>query len=249
MTVYLSNELKVGATTRQFCYRRDRSDEVVIKQTFVDQQYDLRRIRRAPELLEFVQWQEANHLRPLVVDAGANIGATPIYFMANFPRALVVAIEPDCENFELLSKNVTGLNVEPIRGAISSVAGRNRVFDPGEGYCGYRTQSVAQTDADTDTVPGITINDIYATHPSPFFPFIVKVDIEGAEMDLFSGNTEWVARTPLLIIELHDWLLPKGGPSRSFLQCISKLDRDFVYIGENVFSIANDLGRLAVTAP
>ncbi len=33
--------------------------------------------------------------------------------------------------------------------------------------------------------------------------------------------------------------------SRSFLQCVAGLDRDFVYLGENIFSIANDLARLA----
>ena len=44
-----------------------------------------------------------------------------------------------------------------------------------------------------------------------------------------------------MIIELHDWLLPSQGNSLPFLQCVSRLDRDFVYIGEHVYSIANDL--------
>jgi hypothetical protein len=61
------------------------------------------------------------------------------------------------------------------------------------------------------------------------------------EAELFAANTGWVARTPLLIVELHDWLLPKAGTARTFLRCISQLDRDFVHIGENIFSIANDL--------
>jgi len=39
---------------------------------------------------------------------------------------------------------------------------------------------------------------------------------------------------------LHDWLLPGQGTSRSFLKCMAALDRDFVHIGENVFSIRND---------
>jgi hypothetical protein len=62
---------------------------------------------------------------------------------------------------------------------------------------------------------------------------------------LFSGNTEWVARSPLIIVELHDWLLPKAKTSRPFLQCISQLDRDFIYHGEDVYSIANDFDALA----
>jgi FkbM family methyltransferase len=249
MTEYLSGELKIGAASRRLYYRRNRSDQVVIQQTFVDQQYDLGRIKRAQEMLDFLRHRETKGGKPLIVDAGANIGASCVYFAATFSNARVVAIEPDLENFKLLTKNAEGANVEVLQAAISSAAGRARVSDPGEGPCGYRTQIVPTEDANSGTVPRITVNQIYESHAAPFFPFIVKVDIEGAELDLFSGNTEWVARTPLLIVELHDWLLPRAGTSRSFLQCISALDRDFVYIGENVFSIANDLDALATPGP
>ena len=85
------------------------------------------------------------------------------------------------------------------------------------------------------------MNDIYQRFSARCFPFIVKVDIEGGEEDLFSGSTEWVSVTPVLIVELHDWLLTKSASSRKFLQCISQLDRDFVYIGEDVFSISNTI--------
>ena len=70
-------------------------------------------------------------------------------------------------------------------------------------------------------------------------PFIVKIDIEGGENDLFANSTSWIDDFPLLIIELHDWLFPMKGTSRNFLMAISKLDRDFVHHGENIFSINN----------
>jgi type IV secretory pathway TrbF-like protein len=44
--------------------------------------------------------------------------------------------------------------------------------------------------------PRITINDVYESCRSKFFPFIMDVDIEGAQEDLFSGATEGVAATP-----------------------------------------------------
>jgi hypothetical protein len=50
-----------------------------------------------------------------------------------------------------------------------------------------------------------------------------------------------VTDVPVIIIELHDWLLPKQGSSKPFLKCIADLDRDFVYIRENVFSVKNAL--------
>jgi Methyltransferase FkbM domain len=37
---------------------------------------------------------------------------------------------------------------------------------------------------------------------------IAKIDIEGAEANLFRSNIEWVWRTHLVAIEFHDWMLP-----------------------------------------
>jgi FkbM family methyltransferase len=239
-----STSIRFGNETRQLHFRQRSTDEIVIKQVLVGQQYDLRRLRRAVDLFEFAQRQRGAGGIPLVIDAGANIGAAALYFALNMPEALVLAVEPESENFQLLSKNVSGLNVKSIHAALASSAGRAEVFDPGEGHWGYRTRHLAHDDGKPGTINRVSINDLYQSHPAPFFPFIVKVDIEGGEGDLFSANTEWVARTPLLIIELHGWLLLKGGTSRPFLQCISKLDRDFVYFGEDIYSIANNLDEL-----
>jgi FkbM family methyltransferase len=241
---YSSASYNLGWGRRQFHFRQQSSDEIVFKQILEQQQYDLRRLRRVSELFEFVQRREALGLRPLVVDAGANIGASAIYFAAKLQKALVVAIEPNLENFKLLCKNVQGIGVEPVHAAISSTGGRAQVLDPGEGHWGYRTRPIVEDGADAGSVSRVTVNEIYSSHAAGFFPFIIKIDIEGAEQGVFSENTEWIARTPLVIVELHDWLLPKAGTSRPFLQCISQLNRDFVSIGEDIYSIANDLAAL-----
>jgi FkbM family methyltransferase len=242
--MYSSTSIKLGAADRLFYFRKQSSDSAVIKNVLVDQQYNLNRIGRCAELLAFAKQQGASGLMPLVVDAGANIGASAPYFIANCPNALVVAIEPAADNFALLTKNVDGLNVAPICAAVSSTAGRAHVVESKLGHWAYTTEPAGDEAKTADTVPRVTINDIYESHRSKCFPFIVKIDIEGAEKDLFSDNTEWVYQTPIIIIELHDWLFPKSGGSLPFLRCISKLDRDFVYFGEDVYSISNDLSAL-----
>ena len=70
-------------------------------------------------------------------------------------------------------------------------------------------------------------------------PFLLKIDIEGAEEELFSQNTDRLAAFPLIIIELHDWMLPGRASSRPFLRWHAEQDRDFVLAGENVFSVRN----------
>lgn len=240
---YSHYQLRIGKNglSRPFFYRPKTSDEVVFKEIIGGEKYNLRHLRRAEELYQMLGRRRGTGKRPLVVDAGAYIGASSIAFAYYVPGSAVVAIEPERGNFELLRRNVEHLPIQPIRAAVSSTAGFARIDDPGEGHWGYRAEPINGNMRSTETTPRVTINDIYAQHSGFCYPFIVKVDIEGGEADLFSANTEWVARTPLLIVELHDWLLTRSANSRSFLRCISQLDRDFVYVGEDVYSISNEI--------
>ena len=231
-----------SGAARKLYFRAKTTDVVVIDQICRLNQYELGKLPRSAELKDFIDRQKkATGKSPLIVDAGANIGASSVVFAAMVSDAKVVAIEPELENFKLLELNIEGLRIEAMHAALSSASGFARVVDPGEGHWGYRTESVDGKIETENTVPRVTIDDIYRENTAQCFPFIVKIDIEGGEADLFSANTGWVARTPLLIVELHDWLLTRSANSRTFLKCISQLDRDFLYLGEDVYSIANDL--------
>jgi FkbM family methyltransferase len=227
--------------SRPFFFRKGSSDEDVIQQTFTQKHYDLSWLSqsRHAELMTYVEAKVAGGARPLIVDAGANIGASTVFFAFALPRAKVVAIEPDADNVDILRRNVDGLDIEVVRGALASAAGRSKVTDPGQGYWAFRT--VDAGDSAGPSVPNVTIPEIYARHHPGFFPAMVKIDIEGAEKDVFKGSTEWVKKTPVIIIELHDWMLPKQRTSSTFLKVIAGLDRDFITFGENIYSIANDL--------
>lgn len=245
---YASIEIQTGAAPRPMFYRQGSCDEAVIRQIFGTHDYSLNRFKRFAEIQEFVaRRSEQTGKRPLILDAGANIGASAVYFSLNFPTAVVAAVEPDLSNFQLLARNVSGLDIEPHLAAVGSERGRMQVVDPGESFWGFRTERVGEGEQSQGMeVPSQPINDIYESFASRCFPFIAKIDIEGGEADLFSANTEWVARTPILMMELHDWMLPKQGSSAGFLRCIAGLNRDFMHVGENIFSIAHDLDALPV---
>jgi len=217
--------------SRQFHHRGTRADQGVIAQMFKNEDYSLRRLRRGDEL----KASGAAMARPLIIDAGANIGASVCWFALNFPRVHIVAIEPDPANFELLKRNTEGLDVELHKAAIGARDGRVRLVDPGQGEWGYRTAA-----ADDGTVPLISMARIVAEkRAAGYTPFICKIDIEGGEAELFTPPTDWVDPFPLMMVELHDWLMPGQGTSRSFLQCVAARGRDFIHIGENIFSIRN----------
>ncbi|WP_431857300.1 FkbM family methyltransferase [Azospirillum sp.] len=231
-----------GAESRRLKYRKGSSDEATVSQVFVDRCYDLSWLKRFDEFRRLAEAKAREGRRPLIVDCGANIGAASLFFAMNVRGAAVAAVEPSRENYELLVENTQGLDVRTFHAAIAAAPGRMQVL-PGEGsYDSFRTRAADALSGPADTVPALTVPDILAAYGDGYFPFIVKVDIEGGEKDLFSANTGWVADVPILVIELHDWLLPAAGTALPFLRCVAALDRDFLVRGENVFSLAAPRG-------
>lgn len=220
-------------------YRRDSTDRDVIRQVFRHREYDLTRLRRRADLEALLAEEQAAGRRPLVIDAGANIGASAAFFALAIPDARVIAVEPEAANFELLGRNTRGLDVRCLQAALGSARGYVHLHDTGEGAWAFRTEPAP----DETGIPCRTVPDLLAEFGGPeWFPFLVKLDIEGAEQDVFRGETGWVRQVPVLAIELHDWMLPASGSARPFLECIASLDRDFVQLGENILSLDN--GRI-----
>jgi FkbM family methyltransferase len=224
-----------GLPGRSFAHRGTDADRGVLQQVFVAEDYSIGALRRGPELQQRYERMLAAGARPLILDAGANIGASAVYFSLRYPAAHVLALEPAPDNFELLLRNCRGLDVDARRAGIAAASGRATLLDPGLGEWGYRTGAGEGPAVELCAATAL----VAAKQAAGYAPFIAKIDIEGGEADLFSADTAWIDAFPLLIIELHDWLLPGQANSRNFLQCIAQCDRDFVHLGENVFSIRN----------
>jgi FkbM family methyltransferase len=216
---------------------RDSIDFAVLWQIFVREDYDISRLARSKDL--FARYEETLQAQktPLIIDCGANIGLSAAYFAEVFPGAKLVAIEPEEGNFRLARRNCVAANIDFVHAAIASEDTAGILIDPGLGGWGYRVAEQKAGDLRMMSINGILADPIYSASE----PFIVKIDIEGFEAELFSKNTEWVDQFPLLIIELHDWMLPRERTSANFLSVMARLDRDFVHIGENIFSISNRL--------
>lgn len=218
---------KDGNFSANILLRPGTSDWACFEQVFLAGDYNLRRLARHDEIVMLYRSLE----QPLVLDLGANIGLASIYFRRSWPRATVVAVEPDVDNVNLLRLNATGVNI--LHAAIASQMCRVEIANPNDAAWARRTE-----EADQGTIEGITVPKILNSFPT-CQPFICKIDIEGAEAELFSKNTDWVARFPIVVIELHDWLFFGQALARNFLRTVAGLDRDFIVIGENIWSISN----------
>ena len=146
-------------------------------------------------------------MRPLIVDAGANIGAASLDFLRTFPQCADRGDRAGPTEFRNTVDECRGLSDRCLHAAVTARPGLVRVVDPGEGHWGFRTEPLADGGMTGRRSGGADRGDL-AGQPADMYPFIVKIDIEGAEDDLFSDNIEWLKRTPLVMIELHDWLFP-----------------------------------------
>tara|TARA_Y100001934_G_scaffold270838_1_gene356382 strand:+ start:168 stop:452 length:285 start_codon:yes stop_codon:yes gene_type:complete len=60
-----------------------------------------------------------------ILDAGAHIGLSSVYFANRFPNAIVLAIEPDASNYNILCKNALAYpNIKPIQGGLWGHTGK-----------------------------------------------------------------------------------------------------------------------------
>ena len=178
--------------------------------------------------------------RPVVIDCGGHVGLSALWFASRFPEAQVYSIEPDAENFELLQTNARVYSqIVPLRGGVWSRSCDLEIRNPSSGSASFQLQEVhaSGSEAGSESGPGVlrgyTIDEIFRSEAKNRL-FLVKIDVEGAEAELFQGPTEWMDDTTTVVIELHDWLLPGQGTSRSFFKRLSERSFDVVLRGENL---------------
>lgn len=176
-----------------------------------------------------VQLKEAPEF---IIDCGANIGLSAVYFANKYPKARIVAIEPESKNFEYLKKNTKNYpNIICLQKAVWPRATRLEVFDTGHGGWAFQTR---ESESAGD-VEGVTIGELMSEYSMEKID-LLKIDIEGAEKELFaSGYEDWLVKTQCIAIELHDFLEP--GISDVFYKAILPFSFKTFSMGENLVCI------------
>jgi FkbM family methyltransferase len=213
--------------------RRSVADHSAFWICLVAQQYSVAAFPQKARLDAAYQSMRHADRRPLIIDAGANIGMSALWFARAYPEAQIVAIEPDPENYSLLVLNTEAYSerIIPLQGGIWPRACGLRIENAGAGAQHFITREVpAGTD---DAIRAYTAEEIMAMVGADEV-LIAKIDIEGGQDSLFQDNTDWVGRTHLIVVELDDDLFPWAGTSRSFFRCVSQYPFDYLLSGENI---------------
>jgi FkbM family methyltransferase len=142
-----------------------------------------------------------------IIDAGGYIGTSAIVLAEAFPQARVVSLEPSVENFKVLSSNVKGYpNIVAINQALGSAARRAILRDPKIGEWGF-TLVEAETLTALHSVQVTTVPRLLQEFSEEGID-ILKLDIEGSELELLRDCSHWIQRCRVIVAELHDWIIP-----------------------------------------
>jgi FkbM family methyltransferase len=139
----------------------------------------------------------------VIIDCGANIGLSAVWYANTYPDARIIAIEPDSKNFSFLKKNTLAYpNVICLNKAVWPYETSMSIVDKGTGN--WSLQTIESTTESVNEVDAVSISDVMDQFKIDFID-ILKIDIEGAEKELFSKNYEsWLSKTGVIAIELHD---------------------------------------------
>lgn len=136
-----------------------------------------------------------------IFDFGANIGLTSLVFAAQFPKAKIIAVEPNPDSAEILKNNVAclGKKIHVWEAAVSSFKGTAKLNLAAEAY----NSSLVRQTAKSVEVQVVRVSDILTAEKINCID-ILKIDIEGAEQMLLAGSPKWLNQCELILIELHN---------------------------------------------
>jgi FkbM family methyltransferase len=221
------------------------SDWIVLERIFMDEEYDPISATHDAAIRAAYDMLLADGKIPLIIDCGANIGLSAIWFARRFPHAAVLAVEPEPGNVAVLRANAARVpNITAIAAAISDRCCRVTLASSDNVPWAWRTSEAATDGAPDGAINTVTIPDLIARNPD-YRPLIVKIDIEGAETSLLRSNTAWLADTRLVIFEMHDWMSAWGGSGHAFFSTLSRQPRDYLIRGENIFAYHHATGATA----
>ena len=139
------------------------------------------------------------HETPVIIDCGSNIGISLLYFRKSFPNATLVGIEADPDICKVLQENLDKNNCSAtiVEKALWSKSGDKILF----GQEGADGGSVFNS-ANSITVETICLDDLLRPYD---YVDLLKIDIEGAEVDVFKQASTSLEKVDHAFIEFHSF--------------------------------------------
>jgi FkbM family methyltransferase len=157
-----------------------------LKEIFLDDSYKFKSVNK----------------NPLILDCGANIGLSVIYFKQMYPGSRVIAFEPDPTIYKMLEQNLDTFGYGDVCLHNKAVWKENTILKfASTGSLGGSLDIHAGREYDPDTiteVPALRLKD-YMEEETDF----LKIDIEGAELEVLQDCAEELSHVKNIFVEYH----------------------------------------------
>lgn len=200
----LSSRLGFTPSPRRFSFRMNRKFDAFIEPS----QFGM-----AKGILQDLEYAGLPISTPrTILDLGANVGLGLLALRDLYPSSKFACVEADPRNFQLLTKNLSINNFQAVL-ISAAVAGEQGLLDF---RIGENTTCSTLVDAsgihpghtDSIVVPVLTMHQVLEYLAWPEVD-LLKIDIEGAEDSLFSGNPSWLNQINSIVIEIHPNTTPE----------------------------------------
>lgn len=149
-----------------------------------------------------IVWKEcyafkADTSKPIIIDCGGNIGLSALYFSHLYPNGAIKVIEADKKIAEICKKNIADnkkLNIEVINKAVWVNNGFISFNSDGADGGKIDKESIAEK------IPCVDFNEFIEPFQKIDF---VKIDIEGAEIEVITHIKNQLPKIQYLFIEYH----------------------------------------------
>jgi FkbM family methyltransferase len=139
---------------------------------------------------------------PTIIDGGANIGLATIYWKRHFPDAEIIAFEPDPRLYETLKQNLEEHEYGDVRVVRKGLWSEDTTlkFQP-DGADGGHVAGGENEGADMQQIP-VTRLVPYLNNPVD----LLKLDIEGAEVEVLNDAAGHLGSVQNLFVEWHSYI-------------------------------------------
>lgn len=147
----------------------------------------------ADEIYKF----NTNVRNPVIFDCGANIGLSVLYFKRLFPESRIKAFEADPEIANFLERNLAANRIENVEIVSKAVWTHDQGITIG--IQGADAASIFLI-TNRQTVRSIRLADALCTEE---IVHMLKLDIEGSEMEVLADSASCLSRVANLFVEYH----------------------------------------------
>lgn len=151
---------------------------------------------------------ETENDKPLILDCGAHIGLSVLYFKTLYPLAQIIAFEPNPDSFQLLTLNIQQnnlTNIQPINAAVSEKDGSAELIISNETKTPWTWGDaiVKNPWQSPDTIKTIKVKTERLSKYINQNIDLIKLDIEGSETVVMNEIKNKLTRVHHIMMEFH----------------------------------------------